>query len=359
MGKKKYTPITDEDVVVEKKVRKPKKTGEGLGYKTLFYVTLGLAVLLLALFTVPSLFGSGSSKETHDEKIHTLLGSSYVELGRKETATDIDSSSNKVVYWTWNDRNGAWGYCTELPIPGFPNVLMVVDSNVKVMGMIETKPIGAGVKRQAEYKDILEKYTGKSLLDFTYIETNIPEGETAKFRGLLRDAAANAMKVLYIEVNGESMFRSNFPQGIKFAKVGSKLEPWSVELHKGGTLSSNQYKGRKYAFLATSSCGSCRNTIINISQRLQNEGRMGTDQIVMIFTSKEEKLHYFEKQMTSEHLVLDISQRGFSSKISLTESTPCIMLIDGEGTVVAKAGSQTLNDADALNKILENYFSAP
>ncbi len=357
MAKKKYMPITDEDVAPEKKVRKPKASGEGFNYKTLFYVSLILVVLLIAVFVIP--WGGSSSNETHDEKIHTLLGSSYVELGRKETATDIDDASNKVVYWTWNDRNGAWGYCTELPIPGYPNVLLVVDSNVKVVGMIETSPIGAGIKRQAEYKDILEKYSGKSLLDFTYIETSIPEGETSKFRGLLRDAAANAMKVLYIEVNGESMFRSNFPQGIKFAKVGSKLEPWSVELYGGGTLSSNQYKGRKYAFLATSSCGSCRNTIVNISQRLQNEGRMGTDQIIMIYTSKEEKLEYLQKQITDEPVILDVSQRGFSTKISLTESTPCMMLVDGNGTVVAKAGSQILSDTSSMNKILEGFFSAP
>jgi hypothetical protein len=354
MGKKKYNPIVETVEPKKREVakREPGKKGEA-PFKILFFLSILLVVILFVAFVVP---WNSNKASTNDSKIHELLGNSYVELGRKESATDIDDPSFKITYWTWSDRNGTWGYCTELPIPGYPNILLVVDSNVRIISMIETGDLGVGVRGKAEFKDALEKYNDKTLIDFTYLENTIHEGETAKFRGLLRDSAMKSMKVLYIEVNGESMFNSNFPQGLKFASVGTKLKAWTVELHGGGTISSKDFKGRKYAFLATSSCGSCRNTVVNISQRLQNEGGMSTDQIIFIYTSKEEKLSYLQKQMNGEQLVLDVSQRGFSKKISLTESTPCIMLVDGNGIVNAKAGSQLLNDANSLNKILEGYF---
>jgi len=351
MSKKKYKPIT------ETKVEKKRTTGEP-PYKVLFYIACALVVVLFVIMVVP-FGGSSGSRASSDEDIHELIGKSYVDLGRKAVATDIDDMSKKATYWTWTDQNGAWGYCTKLDIPGYPDVLMVVDLNIKIITMIADGPLGIGPKGQAEFEDVLVSYEGRSLLEFTYLETSIPEGDTAQFRGLLRDITAQALKILYVEVNGEQMFRSNFPQGIKFAKVGTKLEPWSTKLYKGGTADSDDYRGRKYAFLSTSSCGSCRNTVINISQRLQNEGGLSTDQIFIIFTSQEEKIHYIEKQMSGENLIHDLSQRKFSREIFLTEASPCMMLVDGNGVVTAKAGSRLLNDDDSLNEILQQFFSAP
>ena len=276
MSKKKYNPITEQKSVKKKSIGEPP-------YKALFYIACVLIVILFVIIVIP-FGGSSGNSASSDSEIHELMGRAYVDLGRKAEASDIDDSSKKITYWTWTDQNGAWGYCTKLSIPGYSDVLMVVDSNIKIITMIADGPLGIGPKGQAEFEDVLVSYEGRSLLEFTYLETSIPEGDTAQFRGLLRDITAQALKILYVEVNGENMFRSNFPQGIKFAKVGTKLEPWSVDLYRGGSARSDDYRGRKYAFLSTSSCGSCRNTIINISQRLQNEGGLSTDQIFIIFT---------------------------------------------------------------------------
>jgi len=361
MSKKRYNPPTVEGSHDGDRVRSAPIIGGALPYKSMFFVACFVIVVLVVLMFIPIGSGGSISKSGDDSEIHNLLGRSYVELGRREVAQDFEEPGYELEYWFWTDRNGAWGYCTEVEVGGgYPSVLMVLDSNIKIVSLIETSDFQVvGTKRQAEFEEALDNYRGRTLMEFTYLETSIPSGDTAEFRGLLRDAVAQAMKVIYIQTNGMDIFNSNFPQGIKFAKVGTELENWSTATADGATITSADYRGRKYAFLATSSCGSCINTVIGVSQRLQNEGRLSPEQIIVIFTSADDKADNLKKRLSGEVLVYDRGQTGFSKQISLTESTPCMMLVNSDGIVAAKAGSRSLDDTSSQDKILENFFGMP
>jgi hypothetical protein len=291
--------------------------------------------------------------------VATVLGKSYVELGKREEAQDMDDLNTKIDYWTWTDRNNAWGYCSIIPVEDHPSMLLIVDPNMKIIKIEPTSEFSvAGGDKRAEYREILTRYEGRTLADFTSLESTIGNTETRFFREMLRDNIAQTLKVMYVKLIGKSVFESNFPQGIKFAKIGTKLNPWKTIDSNGQEIGSAQYSGSKYAIFATTSCGSCVNSVMAHSAKLQNEGRMSASQIVIVFTSAKEKVEFLKNQLRGEHLVMDENMKGIGKELHLFDG-PSMMLVSKDGIVFSKETNTTLNDTMAVDKVLQEYYKLP
>ena len=360
MPKKKYKPIVWSEESGKPIMKSQTLKTINVNYKSMFYAVLSLAIILaltLIVFIVLSK-GNTSVVSSNDTNIESVLGKSYVELGKKEIATDPDDPTLNISYWTWTDRNGAWGYTTEVPISGYPTVLLVADSNLKIIKLQpEAEFSAAGADRRADYKEALDRYEGRSLLEFTYFESAVVEGETRIFREMLRDGVAQYLKILYVKLNGIEQFNSTFPQGIKFAKVGTILNAWKTIDDGGIELSDSYYRGKKYVIFATSSCGSCINSVMDAAQRLQTTNGFSKDQIIVIFTSPKDKVDILKGRITGEHLVFDLDLRGVGKELQLQEP-PSMMLVDSEGAVFAKEPSVRLQDPLNVDKILQMYQEA-
>ncbi len=362
MSKKKYKPILSESAIKEqapaKTVRREGAPSTGNVYKTWFFILLAAYVALFGVFVVILSSSGGGASTSQDSNISTVLGKSYVELGRREEAPDPEDPSYSLTYWTWTDRNNAWGYCADVPIPlaQYPSILLIVDPNIKILKLQPMSEFStAGIDRRAELKDVLTRYEGRTLVDFVNLETTISEGETRVFREVLRDNIAKALKVMYVKINGLDQFKATFPQGIKFAKIGTKLNPWSTVTKDGLEVSDAYYRGRKYAIFTTTSCGSCINTVMGLAGRLQTEGGMSADQVIVVFTSAKDKSEVLKSQLKGEHVIYDENMKGISKTLNLFEG-PSMMLIDGKGVVFAKEPSNRLSDSISVDKVLQMYF---
>lgn len=364
MSKKSYKPVQQAEEAVKSAETKPARATANHGhsqqvknpFKIIAYTFMSTTLVLLIILTATLFSCSSGGASSSDSSIASVLGKSYVTLGRKEVAANPDDKSQEITFWTWQDRNNAWGYCTVMDVPNYPSILLIVDANFKIEKLQEMSefPI-AGADKRAEYRDILGRYEGRTLVDFTSLELNVAEGDTRIFREMLRDQVARSLMTMYVKINGDEQFNTLFPQGIKFAKVGTKLNAWSVSDADGKEISSNYYAGRKYAIFTTTSCGSCINTCIGLAQRLITEGSMSPDQISIVFTSAKDKVDYLKNQMKGEHLVYDENMRGFAKSLNLFEG-PSVMLVNSEGIVIAKEPSQRLSDQVNVDKVLQIFF---
>lgn len=368
MTKKRFTPVESLNVTpVTDNVQKRKSVSQTDGtspqsnFKTLFIISC-VAIVVLGYFAFFGRGSGGSSKTTTaNSDVQAVLGRAYVELGQvSENVTDPDDSSNKVTFWRFSDIRGTWGYCTMLTMPNpYPNLLLMTDATLKITKIKNMSDFPmAGADRRAEYLDAMSRYDNRTLLDFQHIEKSTDEGEVRTFREIMRDSIAKALKVMCIDQNGIDWFRQNFPQGIKFSKVGTKLEPWRVTCEDGREINSSMLAGRKYAFLSASACGSCRATVTEISQDMLTKGGMGKDQLIFIFTGKPEEKSKMKDMLSGEYLVLDQDQANFCKMISFTEGSPSIMLIDSSGTVFAKEDATSLNDVEGRAKTLKNFYES-
>lgn len=368
MTKKRFTPVEPINVSMNTdpgqatKTSKSKDPGASqANFKTLFIVSC-VAIVVLAYF---AFFGGGSGGTTKSSfatsDAQAVLGKAYVELGQVyENVSDPDDPSNKITFWRFSDIKNSWGYCTVLPMPNpYPDMLLMTDATLKIQ---KIKNMGdlpmAGADRRAEYLDAMSRYDNRTLIDFQHLERWTDEGEVRTFREILRDRLANALKIMSISENGIDWFRQNFPQGIKFSKVGSKLEPWRVTCEDGRDINSSMLAGRKYAFLSATKCGSCRATVTEIAQDMVTNGGMGKDQIIFIFAGKPEEKSTLKDMLTGEYLVMDPDQANFCKMISFTEGSPSMMLVDSSGTVVAKEDATSLNDVEGRNKILKEFYKS-
>ena len=369
MTKRRFTPVdsngnTSEGYFPAKKLENvPSPNGGGANFKTLFIIAC-VAILVLGYFAFFG--GKGSSGGTgslavSNSEVLKALGTSYIEIGKvKENVQDTDDPTNKVTYWQFSDVRGNWNFCSVITMPDpFPNVILITDATLKISKVKNITDFSkAGADRRAEYNDAMKNWEGRSLVDFSSLERSSDEGDLRKFRELLRDGLAKTLKVMCVEEYGQEWFAQNFPQGIKFSRVGTKLQPWRVQCEDGREISDGTFAGRKYAFMSASSCGSCRATISEISQDMRTRGGMSPDQIIMIFTGKPEEKDKMKTMMAGEYLVLDADQANFCKMISFTEGSPAIMLIDQNGMVYAKEGAASLNDAQGRDKLLQGYYSA-
>ena len=367
MTKKRFTPVEPLNVApMAENVQKKKNPLQGEAspqqgsFKTLFIISC-VAIVVLGYF---AFFGRGTTNgsprtSAANSEIQIALGKAYVELGQvSENVADPDDASNKVTFWRFTDIRGSWGYCTVLTMPNpYPNLLLMTDATLKITKVKNMSDFPmAGADRRAEYLDAMMRYENRTLLDFQRLEGSTDEGEVREFREIMRDNIAKALKVMCIDQNGIDWFTQNFPQGIKFSKIGSKLEPWRVTCEDGREINSSMLAGRKYAFFSASACGSCRATVTEISQDMLTKGGMGKDQIIFIFTGKPEEKAKIKDMLSGEYLVLDQDQANFCKMISFMEGSPSMMLIDSSGTVFAKENSTSLNDAEGRAKTLKNFY---
>lgn len=365
MTKKRFTPVDPLNVApvagtVQQKKNVSQESSQG-NFKTLFIISC-VVIVVLGYFAIFGHGSGGSSKTTiANSDVAAVLGKAYVELGQvSENVTDPDDASNKVTFWRFTDIKGSWGYCTILTMPNpYPNLLMMTDATLKITKIKNMSDLPmAGADRRAEYLDAMTRYDNRTLLDFQHLERWTDEGEVRTFREILRDNIAKSLKVMCIDQNGLDWFSQNFPQGIKFSKVGTKLEPWRVTCEDGREINSSMLAGRKYAFLSASACGSCRATITEISQDMLTKGGMGKDQLIFIFTGKPEEKAKMKDMLSGEYLVLDQDQANFCKMISFAEGSPSLMLIDSTGTVVAKEDATSLNDVEARAKLLKEFYQS-
>jgi hypothetical protein len=366
MTKRRFTPVESAhaEPVKQQPVRKhvQAEPSQPNNYKTLFIVACVVILVLgyLAFFGNKGGGSIGSISATKSE-LTTVLGTTYIELSKtNENIPDPDEPGTKVTYWRFSDLIGNNAYCTILSMPEpFPNMLLVTDINLKIMKVKNITDFSkAGSDRRAEYIDMMSRYEGRSLLDFSTLERAYDEGEMRQFREMLRDRIAIALKVMYINEMSYESFKSMFPQGIKFSRVGSKLEPWVATTEDGREINSSMFAGKKYAFLSASACGSCRATITEISQDMRTTGNMDPSQIILIFTGKPEEKSKMKTNMAGEYLILDPDQSSFCKKISFTDSSPSALLIDQNGMVFGKEGPTGLNDIEARRKLLEGFYNA-
>lgn len=362
MSKKKYVPVAKTPVeAVTQPVRQRKEADPGNGsfWKNLFYVATSVAVVLAIVLAFTLFTGGSSGGGGSDSDVATVLGKSYVELGKREDAQDLDNLNTKISYWTWTDRNNAWGYCSLIPVEGYPSMLLIVDPNMKIIKLEPTTEFSvAGGDKRAEYREILTRYEGRTLADFTSLESTIGDTETRFFREMLRDGIAQTLKVMYVKLIGKEVFESNFPQGIKFAKIGTKLNAWKTINTNGEEVSSSAFSDSKYAIFATTSCGSCVNTVMGLAARLENEGKMSPSQVVIVFTSAKEKVEFLKNQLRGEHLVMDENMKGIGKELNLFDG-PSMMLVNRDGIVFSKETNTTLNDTMAVDKVLQEFFKLP
>jgi hypothetical protein len=245
-----------------------------------------------------------------------------------------------------------------MPSP-YPDLLLMTDATLKIQKIKNITDFPkAGADRRAEYLDILTRYDNRSLDAFQRLEKGNDDGEVRNFREILRDKIAKALKVMNISENGIDWFRQNYPQGIKFSKVGSTLDPWRVTCEDGREINSSMFTGRKYAFLSATKCGKCRATVTEIAQDMVTKGGMSKDQIIFIFAGMPEETNTLKDMLTGEYLVKDPDQANFCKMISFTEGSPSMMLIDSSGTVVAKEDATSLDDMPAREKILKSFYES-
>lgn len=360
MSKKKYVPVAKTPAetapVLKAKGFEPQ---QGDFWKKMFFVSTALALVFAVILGFTLFVGSSSGGSKSDSDIETVLGKSYVDLGKREQAQDPEDLNTKIDFWTWTDRNNAWGYCSVVPVDGYPSILVITDPNLKIMRLMQTTEFSvAGGDKRAEFEKILENYEGRTLQDFTNLESTIGDTETRFFREMLRDGIAQTLKILYVKMNTKEVFDSHFPQGIKFAKIGTKLNPWKTFNADGEEVSSSTLGGSKYAIFATTSCGSCINTVMGFAQKLETEGRMSPKQIIIVFTAAKEKVDFLKGQMKGEHLVMDENMKGIGKELNLFEG-PSMMLVNSDGVVFSKETNTTLNDTTSMDKVLQEFHKLP
>ncbi len=365
MTKRRFTPVETNAAAPEIERETKPRVNDGSSQATMFrnlFLIACAAVLVLAYFAFFSGSTGGSAKSGADGDVQAILGKTYVELGNKYASIpDPEDQTTKVTYWRFSDMSQRWGFCSVITMPEpYPNMLMITDAGLKITKIKNMNEFSqAGADKRAEYTDVMNRYEGRSLTEFSYLESSPDEGAIRQFREILRDSLAKALKVMYINEYGMDSFKANFPQGIKFSKVGTKLEPWRVTTEDGKEIGSGNFEGRKYAFLSASACGSCRAKITEIAQDMKTKGGMKPDQIVIIFTGKPEEKAKIKDMLAGEYLVLDPDSANFCKMISFTEGSPSMMLVDSKGIVVAKENSRGLEDEEAKNKTLESFYNNP
>lgn len=366
MTKKRFTPVEQQTPAAPEFERETKpKASNGASQATMFrnlFLIACAAVLVLAYFAFFSGSTGSSAKLGTDGDVQAVLGKTYVELGNKyDNIPDPEDSTTKVTYWRFSDMSQRWGFCSIIKMPEpYPNMLMITDAGLKITKIKNMNEFSqAGADKRAEYSDVMLRYEGRSLNEFSYLESSPDEGSITQFREILRDSLAKALKVMYINEYGMDSFKANFPQGIKFSKVGTRLETWRVTTEDGKEIGSGNFEGRKYAFLSASACGSCRARITEIAQDMKTKGGMKPDQIIIIYTGKPEEKAKIKDMLAGEYLVLDPDSANFCKMISFTEGSPSMMLVDSKGIVVAKENSRGLEDEETKRKTLENFYSTP
>lgn len=133
-------------------------------------------------------------------------------------------------------------------------------------------------------------------------------------------------------------------------EVGAQVPPWTATLVEGGTVKSDDYKGKTYAVIfVNSSCSACRAELTEVQKlRLEDKNVL----IASLDFNPQRTLKTYREQMKLSFPVIDDSGQGLSGVFDFAFTPATVVVKDGK--VAFRFGGYSAKHKDKLLKGLKN-----
>ncbi len=242
------------------------------------------------------------------------------------------------------------GQVALLPLPHFPDLALIVDSDVRIVSMSLLSPLiigGSNINLQQYFAKFyglgLEALAGNQGI------FKPDDQDLTRFSERFKDALLKSLQMLYIKAKGKALFDQQFPQGIHFATAGDKLRSFEALDLKAQRITLQDLRGKKTALISVdTSCGVCE-TKAALMRDIALQYQL---QVIFIVTGTLQRSYDFSEKYAPNERVIHDDDLSLTRLLYLGDA-PSLMLIDHDLTVVHKAYvSDVANDAEPYFKLL-------
>ncbi len=228
-------------------------------------------------------------------------------------------------------------------IPNQVFMLLVVDNNLKVLGLVPYKPTYFDLGGKVDFNKFFASFKGKSAVSlinrFDGIYTD--DSSTAL---VVKNKVREAMSLFYIEKYGSAQFDKISKGGFIFAERGTKVPDIEFTDENGKKYKLSDFKNYKIiAIGGNPDCGGCVSSIERLSNEFRKYNINDVKFIVFSFSGRKEDAVNLTKYLPGRAIVVLDPDRTVSKKLKLNIS-PYIALIDKNLTLFYRGPGEPTRD---------------
>ena len=222
-------------------------------------------------------------------------------------------------------------------------MLLVVDNNLKVVGLLPYKPTYFDLGGKVDFNKFFDSFKGKSAISFINRFDGIytDDSNTAL---VVKNKVREAMSLFYIEKYGAAQFDKISKGGFIFAERGTKVPDIEFTDVNGKKYKLSDFKNHKIiAIGGNPNCGGCVSSIERLSYEFKKYDLNDVRFIVFSFSDKKDNAANLTKPLPGNAVVVLDPDRSISKKIKLNIS-PYIALIDKNLTLFYRGPGEPTRD---------------
>ena len=228
-------------------------------------------------------------------------------------------------------------------IPKQVFMLLVVDNNLKIVGLLPYKPTYFDIGGKVNFDKFFSSFKGKTAISiinrFDGIYTD--DSNTAL---VIKNKVREAISLFYIEKYGTAQFDKISKGGFIFAERGTKVPDITFTDENGNKYKLSDFKNYKIiAIGGNPDCGGCVSSIERLSYEFKKYDTKNVKFIVFSFSDKKSDATNLTKYLPGKAIVILDPDRTISKKLKLNIS-PYIALIDKNLTLFYRGPGEPTRD---------------
>ncbi len=228
-------------------------------------------------------------------------------------------------------------------IPKQAFLLLVVDNNLKILGLLPYKPVYFDLGGKLRFRDFFKSFKGKDV--YSIIKgTDEIYTDSSNTALIVKNKVKEAMSLFYIEKYGGAKFDDVFGHNFVFPERGTKVPDITFTDENGNKYKLSDFKNYKIiAIGGNPDCGGCVSSIERLSYEFKKYDIKNVKFIVFSFSDKKDDATNLTKYLPGKAIVILDPDRTISKKLKLNIS-PYIALIDKNLTLFYRGPGEPTRD---------------